>query len=68
MKYELTISGMSCGHCVRAVEQALAGLDGVQVDSVDMGLAVVDAPADSAVRDRLKTAVHEEGYEVLKIS
>lgn len=70
MTYELSISGMSCGHCVRAVEEALSGLDHVKVVSVEIGRAVVDVPveADADIRNRLKTAVHEEGYEVQKIS
>lgn len=68
MKYELSISGMSCGHCVRAVEDALSELDGVRVQSVEIGRAVVDAPDDDRAADRLKSAVHEEGYEVTKIS
>lgn len=68
MKYELSISGMSCGHCVRAVEDALSDLEGVHVESVEIGRAVVEAPSGEETRERLKAAVHEEGYEVLKIS
>jgi len=68
MKVELSISGMSCGHCVRAVEEALAGVDQVTVESVEIGRAVVEAPDDADTGDRLKSAVREEGYDVLKIS
>lgn len=68
MKYELSISGMSCGHCVRAVEEALADVNSVTVESVEIGRAVVDAPDDADVSARLKSAVHEEGFEVIKVS
>jgi copper chaperone CopZ len=64
MKYELSISGMSCGHCVRAVEEALKALDGVAVQSVAIGSAVVEAPDDEVVRSRMREAIDEEGYEV----
>jgi copper chaperone CopZ len=33
------IEGMSCGHCLNAVNQALASLTGVQVESVKIGRA-----------------------------
>jgi len=33
----LHIEGMSCGHCLNAVNKALATLDGVDVESVKIG-------------------------------
>ena len=42
-----------------AVEEFLSGFD---------GRAVVDAPEDDAARERIRTAVTEEGYEVVTIS
>ncbi len=60
----LRIDGMSCGHCVRAVREALEDLPGVEVAEVEVGRATVrydDAqtgPAD------LAAAVEEAGYTV----
>ena len=58
----LDIAGMSCGHCVVAVERALAALPGVRVQQVAVGAASVvlepGAPADAVV-----AAVRDAGYE-----
>ena len=58
----LDIEGMSCGHCLNAVNRALAGLPGVQVESVKMGRA--DVRFDDAVTDAagLEAAVRAAGY------
>lgn len=60
----LHIEGMSCGHCLKAVTQALAGVAGTAVQSVRIGRAEVDLPADGPVSDDLVTAVEEAGYTV----
>lgn len=58
------ISGMSCGHCVAAVTQALTDLDGVEVEQVTVGSAtVVYDPARTAPA-RLAEALEDAGYEV----
>jgi copper chaperone len=61
----LTIGGMSCGHCVKAVEAALGGVEGVRVRSVEVGTATVSYDPALAGPERLAAAVEEEGYEVL---
>ena len=45
MTIEMRIEGMSCGHCVRAVHDALSAVDGVEKVDVDLesGMARVDA-------------------------
>lgn len=69
MKKRITIEGMSCGHCVRHVEEALkevAGVTGVTVDLkgknavVELGSEVTDVA--------LKNAVEEAGYDVTAIA
>jgi len=58
----LKIEGMSCQHCVKAVEQALTGVNGVErvVDvDLDAGEARVEGNADTA---SLIAAVEDEGY------
>ena len=63
MQTILKISGMTCGHCVAAVQKALQQVRGVeQADvSLDPQQAVVTGNADP---DALMAAVREEGYEV----
>jgi len=56
---------MSCGHCVRALTQALDSLDGVREAVVDLGAghAVVDFDADRLEPEVLISAVQEAGYD-----
>ena len=62
-KMVLHIEGMSCGHCLNAVNQALAGVAGAKVDSVRIGRAEVEVP-ETMSSDDLVTAVEEAGYSV----
>jgi copper chaperone len=60
----LQVSGMTCQHCVKTVQQALEAVDGVEQAKVDLqaGRAVVeydDGRTDAAM---LAEAVNEEGY------
>ncbi len=58
----LQIEGMSCGHCLNAVNQALANQAGITVGFVKLGRA--DLRYDSAVIDPEAVAalVTEAGY------
>ena len=60
---KLKIEGMSCQHCVKAVNEALTEVEGVdrvvRVD-LDSGEAEVEGNADTAA---LIAAIEEEGYE-----
>jgi len=59
---ELAITGMTCGHCKSAVEQALNDVDGV--DSVTVDLENGKAQVTGSVNlQSLIDAVVEEGYE-----
>ena len=60
----LAIDGMSCGHCVKSVEQALKALDGVAVEQVAIGTATVQYDPAATSVDRLRDAVEDEGYQV----
>ena len=59
----LKVTGMSCGHCVKAVTEALEAVDGVRSAEVDLtaGRAVVAYDASLAAPERLAEAVEEEG-------
>lgn len=66
MKKKILIEGMSCGHCVAHVKDALEGIDGVS--SVEVSLEGKYATVETDVNDEiLKEAIEEEGYDVLKI-
>ena len=58
----LAIDGMTCEHCVRAVHDALDGIDGVEVESVRVGEARVRVDDTRASRDGIAAAIEEEGY------
>jgi copper chaperone len=65
-KLVLHIEGMSCGHCLNAVNQALAAVPGAKVDTVRIGRAEVEMP-DASSSDALVTAVEEAGYTVAMV-
>jgi copper chaperone CopZ len=58
----LAIEGMSCNHCVNRVSKALAAVPGVQVKSVTVGRAVVEAENPAGVEQALIDAVDKAGY------
>jgi copper chaperone len=58
----LHIEGMTCGHCVSAVRQALTAVDGATVESVAVGSATVAYDPARTSPERLAAAVTEEGY------
>ena len=61
-KLELEIDGMSCGHCVAAVSEALADLPGVNVDNVRIGAAEVSYHPDQVSPEQIVLAVEDAGY------
>ncbi|MFZ5624355.1 MAG: heavy-metal-associated domain-containing protein [Gemmatimonadota bacterium] len=58
----LHIEGMSCGHCLNAVNQALASIPGVTVESVQMGRASVQYDEARTSAEAIAAAVAEAGY------
>jgi copper chaperone len=64
-KTTLTVIGMSCDHCVRAVHDELAGLDGVSAVDVDLASGRVHIVSRAPVPEAaVRAAVEEAGYEV----
>jgi copper chaperone len=63
-RVSLTIEGMSCGHCVRGVDQALRSLPGVEVEKVDVGSAVIAYDPALVQPQQIEQAIAEEGYEI----
>jgi copper chaperone CopZ len=58
----LHIDGMSCGHCLNAVNRALTEMPGVEVDSVRMGRAEVRYDRARVSPAQLEAAVADAGY------
>lgn len=60
---QFKVSGMSCGHCVRAVTQAIQALEQTARVEVDLaaGMVRVDSDLDAT---QIQAAIREEGYEV----
>jgi len=59
----LKITVMTCGHCVKSVQEALAavpGVDGVEVELKEGSASI----SGSAKIEALLAAVREEGYQV----
>ncbi|SCX65107.1 copper chaperone [Pseudomonas sp. NFACC32-1] len=59
----LNIQGMSCGHCVRAITQAVQARDPSADVQVDLGAKTVRVQSSLPV-ETLVEAIQEEGYEV----
>lgn len=59
----LTISGMSCVHCKRAVFTALTAVPGISRADVSIGRAEIEHDGGVSV-DALREAVATAGYEV----
>ncbi|MDH0361967.1 heavy-metal-associated domain-containing protein [Comamonas aquatica] len=63
MEHVFQVQGMTCGHCERAVKQAVAQVDAQATTTVDLatGRVVVHS---SCTREALAQAIREEGYTV----
>ena len=59
----LSIRGMSCDHCVRAVRTALEEIDGVNVRRVAIGSADVTYDPNRVAPQSMLDAVEDQGYE-----
>ena len=58
----LHIEGMSCGHCLNAVNRALGAVPGVRIDTIRLGRAEVSYDESTTDPSRLAEAVTEAGY------
>lgn len=62
----LNVQGMSCGHCVKAVEGSVGELEGVNRVSVKLDEALVEVSFNEAEvsLDKIKETIEEQGYDV----
>ncbi|MDP4084003.1 MAG: copper chaperone CopZ [Bacillota bacterium] len=65
-KVTLNVQGMSCGHCVKAVEGSVGALGGVSSVKVDLKAAKVDVEFDlqKVSLDKIKETIDDQGYDV----
>jgi copper chaperone len=61
-RLHLTIEGMTCEHCVRAVRNRLSQTPGVQVEQVDVGSAVITLDPSTTSLEVIEDAIADEGY------
>ena len=63
MQYTLQVEGMTCGHCERAVTQAVQQIDPAATVRIDRAQNRVDIDSTQP-REALAAAIAEEGYTV----
>jgi copper chaperone CopZ len=59
---KLTIEGMTCEHCVRAVRGRLEKTDGVKVGEVHVGSATLEYDPQRTNVEHIEEAIADEGY------
>jgi copper chaperone CopZ len=59
----LSITGMSCGHCVARVSKTLSALEGLEVEAVRIGSADLRFDPQRQSLEGILEAVRDVGYE-----
>lgn len=67
MKKTLLVEGMSCGHCEKAVKNALKELDGVSNVEVDLDAKKVEIEGEGLNDILIKGAIEDVGYSLIEI-
>ncbi len=63
MKEEaLSIQGMSCNHCVMALRKEFTKIPGLEIESVEVGRALIRYDDADVKPSRVKGAVEEAGF------
>lgn len=62
----LDVTGMSCDHCIKAVNGALTDLEGVKKVDVNLETGKVDVQFEEGqvTLEQMREAVEEQGYDV----
>jgi copper chaperone len=63
MKQTFKVTGMTCGHCEKAVTQAIKSVDPQALVQIDRSLNQVVVDTDRP-RESVSQAIAEEGYTV----
>ena len=65
MNKEFKIEGMSCGHCVMAVEKELNKLE-IKNKKVEIGSAKIEFDPDKVSEEEINSSITEAGYIVIE--
>lgn len=62
----LNVQGMSCGHCVKAIEGSVGPLEGVSQVNVNLADAHVEVTFNESqvTLEKIKETIEEQGYDV----
>jgi copper chaperone len=63
-KQELLIDGMSCGHCVKALKNELTAIQGLIVQDVQIGKAIIEYDPDTVSDEDILHAIDESGFRL----
>lgn len=63
----LRVEGMSCEHCVKAVQKAVGALPGIENVSVDLKGKTVSVKynPEQSTLDKIKAEIDDQGYDVI---
>ena len=63
----LKVEGMSCEHCIKAVESAVKPLPGVSGVTVDLaaGTVTVDHDSSQSPPEKIAAEIEGQGYDVI---
>ncbi len=65
MNTTITVSGMTCGHCVNSVTEELSKIAGVKEVKVDLESGNVNITSENELAQAdLSEAIQEAGYEI----
>ena len=63
-KMTISISGMTCGHCLRSVDGALRSLADLNIDHLKVGSATVSFDETRLSTEQIVAAIAKAGYQV----
>ncbi|AZU63303.1 copper chaperone CopZ [Neobacillus mesonae] len=65
-KVTLNVQGMSCNHCVKAVEGSVGTLNGVNTVKVNLkdATVAVEFNPEKVTLDQIKETIDDQGYDV----
>ncbi|NOU83066.1 copper ion binding protein [Paenibacillus sp. LMG 31459] len=61
----LNVEGMSCGHCVSAVEKAVSGVGAAAKVDLPAKTVAVEFDENTISLDAIKAAIEDQGYDVV---
>jgi len=61
----LQVEGMSCGHCVKSIENSVGAINGVEKVNVQLEAGTVDVEFNNEVDvKKIKDTIEDQGYTV----